>query len=144
MGSSERARRLSARRGRGVAAHQGFDDGLIGHEEAPGCAGFGQGEGPVATTLSGTGQTGMPPASGSAGLKKRWTYAIPETGVGMPANTGEANMRDEHYTALAEWAENEMVLNPDSPTALHGPAAAAAGRALLASVRGPEQSDPAG
>lgn len=40
------------------------------------------------------------------------------------------------YTELAEWAENEMVLNPDSPAALRGAAATESGRVLLASVRG--------
>lgn len=40
-------------------------------------------------------------------------------------------MSDDTYAELAEWAENDMALNPDSTTALRGTAAAAAGRALL-------------
>lgn len=37
----------------------------------------------------------------------------------------------EHFDKLSEWAENEMELKPDSPTALRGPAAAAHARALM-------------
>lgn len=56
----------------------------------------------------------------------------------MPANTHlEANMRDEQYTELAEWAENQMALNPDSTTALRGAATAEAGRGLLDRVASP-------
>ncbi|WP_432489559.1 hypothetical protein [Kineococcus sp. SYSU DK018] len=41
--------------------------------------------------------------------------------------------RDE---AAAEWAEREMTLRPHSPTALHGTAAAAHGRAALEAALG--------
>ncbi|WP_380156176.1 hypothetical protein [Kineococcus sp. R86509] len=44
--------------------------------------------------------------------------------------------RDE---AAADWAEHDMTLRPDSPTALHGQDAAAHGRsALLDALGGPE------
>ncbi len=47
---------------------------------------------------------------------------------------------DASDARLAEWAEHEMILNPDSKTALHGAAAAAKGRALLeAALGGPEE-----
>lgn len=43
---------------------------------------------------------------------------------------------DASDARLAEWAEYEMTLNPESTTALHGAAAAAKGRALLEAALG--------
>jgi hypothetical protein len=37
----------------------------------------------------------------------------------------------EHFRELSEWAENEMELKPDSPTALRGRAAADHAHAML-------------
>ncbi|MFK4298557.1 hypothetical protein ABH924_003728 [Arthrobacter sp. GAS37] len=37
----------------------------------------------------------------------------------------------EHFRELSEWAENEMELKPDSPTALRGRAAADHALAML-------------
>lgn len=47
---------------------------------------------------------------------------------------------DASDARLAQWAEHEMTLNPHSPTALHGAAAAAKGRAVLeTALGGPEE-----
>lgn len=49
-------------------------------------------------------------------------------------------MSNDIYADLAAWAENDMVLNPESTTALRGDAAAAAGRELLARAAGRRSS----
>jgi len=46
------------------------------------------------------------------------------------------------YDELAQWAENDMTLTPNSHTALRGDDAAAAGRALLERVTGRPRLDP--
>ena len=43
---------------------------------------------------------------------------------------------DKDYDDAAQWAEHEMILNPASTTALHGPDAAAHGQLALARAMG--------
>ncbi len=50
-------------------------------------------------------------------------------------------IEEQDYAAAAEWAENEMELNPESPTALRGDAAAIAGRKALEDALGKSAED---
>jgi hypothetical protein len=48
---------------------------------------------------------------------------------------------EQDYAGAAQWAENEMELNPESPTALRGDAAAIAGRKALEDALGKSAED---